>query len=185
MIPILASVACMTKPLISVLLTEKWLPCVPFLVIYCILRMFGPILNIDKQVYYALGKSGINLYYEIGLFVCNFITLFIAIQINVMAIAVGALIVEVVGSVIIFVVSSRIYAYTLKERCFDLWKPVVGTIVMSIAMIGVGLVGLSNIETLGLQIIVGALVYYLMTKITKDDNLSYCITIAKDVIKKK
>ena len=56
MIPVLVAVAVMAKPLIVVLLTEKWLPCVPFLVIYCILRIPGPILNIDKQVFYALGK---------------------------------------------------------------------------------------------------------------------------------
>ena len=184
MLPILVSVACMAKPLISVLLTEKWLPCVPFLVIYCFLRMFGPILNIDKQVFYALGKSGINLYYEIGLFVCNFIALFIAIQIDVLAIAIGALFVEVIGSLIIFVVSSRVYAYSLKERFLDMWKPVIGSIVMSIAMIGVSLIGLSNFKTIVLQIVGGYLIYFLMTKITKDDNFSYCVSMVKDIIKK-
>lgn len=184
MIPILVAVAVMAKPLIAVLLTQKWLPCVPFLVIYCFLRMTGPILNIDKQVFYALGKSGVNLYYEIALFVCNFIALFIAIKINVLAIAVGALIVEMLGTLGIFIVSSKIYDYKLRERFLDMWKPILGSIVMSSALLGISLIGLSYLSTLCIQIVVGITVYYLMAKITKDDNLDYCLSIVKEMLRR-
>ena len=183
-IPVLVAVAVMAKPLIAVLLTEKWLPCVPFLVIYCFLRIVGPILNIDKQVFYALGKSGVNLYYEIGLFVCNFIALFIAIRVNVLAIAIGALVVEMIGALAIFIVSSKIYNYKLKDRFLDMWKPILGSFVMSAALYGISLIGLSNIVTLCIQIVVGVIVYLLMAKITKDDNMSYCLSIIKDMITK-
>lgn len=184
MMPILVAVAVMAKPLISVLLTDKWLPCVPFLVIYCFLRMPGPLLNIDKQVFYALGKSGVNLFYEIGLFVCNFIALFIAIKVNVLAIVVGALIVEMLGALAIFVISSKIYGYKLKSRLQDMWKPILGSVIMSAALYGISLIGLSNIVTLCIQIVVGFIVYLLMAKITRDDNMNYCISIIKDIITK-
>lgn len=181
-IPVLIAVAVMSKPLIALLLTDKWLPCVPFLVIYCFLRIPGPILNIDKQVFYSLGKSGVNLSFEVGLFICNFVALFIAIQINVLAIALGALIVELLGSVSIFIISSKVYNYKLKDRIIDLWKPVVGSCVMSLALIGVSLMGLSNISTICIQIIVGVSVYLLMARIMKDDNLHYCLSIVKDIL---
>lgn len=184
MIPILVAVAVMAKPLIVVLLTEKWLPCVPFLIIYCFLRMAGPILNIDKQVFYALGKSEVNLYYEIGLFVCNFMALIIAIRINVLAIAAGALIVEILGACAIFIVSSRIYDYKLKDRFLDMWKPVLGSIVMAGVLFGVTLIGVSDIWTLSLQFILGIIIYFTMAKLTKDDNLEYCISVVKDFKKK-
>lgn len=184
MIPILVAVAVMAKPLIVVLLTEKWLPCVPFLIIYCFLRMAGPILNIDKQVFYALGKSEVNLYYEIGLFVCNFMALIIAIRINVLAIAAGALIVEILGACAIFIVSSRIYDYKLKDRFLDMWKPVLGSIVMAGVLFGVTLIGVSDIWTLSLQFILGIIIYFTMAKLTKDDNLEYCISVVKDLKRK-
>ncbi len=184
MIPILVAVAVMTKPLVVVVLTEKWLPCVPFLVIYCFLRMAGPILNIDKQVFYALGKSGVNLYYEIGLFVCNFIALFIAIKINVLAIAIGALIVEILGALAIFIVSSKIYDYKLKDRFLDMWKPVLGSIVMAGVLFAVTLIGMSDIGILTLQIISGTVVYFSMAKLTKDDNLKYCLSVVKELKQK-
>ena len=182
MIPILVAVAVMAKPLVILLLTEKWLPCVPFLVVYCFLRMIGPILNIDKQVFYALGKSGVNLYYELMLFVLNFIALFIAIKMNVLAIAVGALIVEILGAMFIFVTSSKIYNYKIRERVFDMWKPIVGSVVMAGALFCVSLMGVSNILTICFQAIVGILIYYLMAMITRDDTLSYCISIVKEML---
>ncbi len=184
MIPVLIAVAVMSKPLVVVLLTEKWLPCVPFLVVYCFLRMVGPIQNIDKQVFYALGKSGVNLFYEIGLFLFNFIALFIAIRINALAIAIGALIVEMLGALYIFVMSSIIYDYKLKERFLDMWKPLVGSIVMSIAMYGIRLTNLTNIGTLCLQVVVGICVYLLMAKVTRDDNLGYCFSFIRDLLNK-
>lgn len=184
MIPVLVAVAATAKPLIAVLLTEKWLPCVPFLVIYCFLRMAGPILNIDKQVFYALGKSGVNLYYEIGLFVCNFIALFVAIKINVLAIATGALIVEMLGMLAIFIVSSKIYRYKLRERLLDMSKPIIGSIVMALAIYSITIIGLPDIWTLCIQIVIGVIVYLLMARIMKDDNITYCLSIVKEMMNK-
>lgn len=185
MIPILIAVAVMAKPLILVLLTEKWLPCVPFLMIYCFLRIPGPILNIDKQVFYALGKSGVNLFYEIGLFVLNLAILFFAIRINVLAIAIGALIVEFLGTIAIFIISSKVYNYTLKDRFLDMWKPIIGSVVMSTALYSVNVLGLPSIVTIIIQVFVGLLVYYMMARLLKDDNLLYCLSVAKDLLNKK
>ena len=182
MIPILIAVAVMSRPLIEVLLTEKWLPCAPFLVIYCFLRIPGPILNIDKQVFYALGKSGVNLYYEIGLFVLNFIALFVAIKINVLAIAIGALIVEVLGTFFIFIISSKVYEYTIKERFLDMWKPSFCSIVMAVALYVVSLIGLSTLLTLCIQVLISIIVYLFMAIITKDDDLNYCLSIVKEML---
>ena len=185
MLPILTAVAVMAKPLITVLLTEKWLPCVPFLVIYCFLRIPGPILNIDKQVFYALGKSGVNLYYELGLFVGNTIALIIAIKINVLAIAVGALVVEMLGALGIFIASSKIYGYRIKERFLDMWKSILGSIIMAVILFGIKQIGLSNVLTLCIQAIVGIIVYLLVLKISKDENFDYCMSVVKDMVNKK
>lgn len=183
-IPILVAVAVMSKPLVILILTEKWLPCVPFLVIYCLLRIPGPILNIDKQVFYSLGKSGVNLFFELGLFLCNFIALFISIKMSVLAIAIGALIVELLGTIAIFIISSKVYNYKLKDRLIDLWKPIVGSCMMTLTMIAVSFIGMSNISTICLQIILGISIYLLMARITKDDNLHYCLSVLKDILPK-
>ncbi len=184
MIPILVAVAVMAKPLVLLLLTEKWLPCVSFLIIYCFLRIPGPILNIDKQVFYALGKSNINLYYEIGLFVCNFIALFVAVRISVFAIAISALIVEFLGCMVIFIISSRVYGYSLLDRLSDMWKPLISSFVMALVMMWGASLNSPIIVLVFLQIILGIIVYVLMGRLLKDDNLTYCLSMIKDVLSK-
>lgn len=49
MIPILTFVAVAAKPLVSLILSDKWLPCAVFLSLFCILRIPGIITSIDKD----------------------------------------------------------------------------------------------------------------------------------------
>lgn len=57
MIPVLLLVALVSKPLILIVLTDKWLPCAPFLSLFCLLRIPGIITSVDKQVYLSLWKA--------------------------------------------------------------------------------------------------------------------------------
>lgn len=43
MAPIMMGLAFTAKPLVSLLLTDKWLGCVPYLQVFCISYMFYPI----------------------------------------------------------------------------------------------------------------------------------------------
>lgn len=185
LIPVLVAVAMMAEPLVVLLLTDRWLASVPFLAIFCILRIPGPIISVDNQVYYALGRSELNLYYEIGLFVINVSVLLFTVQISVMAIAIGALIVEFLGLLVIFFISSKIYGYTIGQRISDIWKPVVSAVVMSFCIYAVSLIGLSYWLTLALQIIVAMTVYGIMSYLTKDDSLDYCLNMMRVTIIKK
>ena len=184
LVPVLVVVAVMAKPLIVLLLTEKWLPSATFLTIFCFLRIPGPIVSIDNQVYYALGKSEVNLFYEIGLFVFNIIFLLLAVRISVMAIAYGALIVEFIGFCAICIISSKIYGYSLKERLSDLWRPFVNTLVMALSVYAVTAIGLGIGLTIIIQLMIGVFVYIAMASITKDDSLQYCINTLREIIHK-
>lgn len=180
-IPFMLGVAVMSKPLVLLLLTEKWAPCIPFLMIFCVLRICGPITAIDKQVYYSIGRSDIGLYYEIGLLIANVTMLLITVPIGIGAIAIGALIVEYIGSMVVFFISRKVFQYSLRERFRNFLKPTINALIMVLAMLAVSLLGLSNIFTLILQCIIGVSVYLTMASMTKDDNLNYILNL---IIKK-
>lgn len=182
MIPTLVAVAFMAKPLVVLLLSAVWLPCVPFLAIFCLLRIPGPIMIIDKQVYYALGKSEVNLYYEIGLFICNISVLLYTIRVSVLAIAIGAFIVELLGSLALCVISNYLYNYSLAERFKDTWRPILSSLIMAICLYWVSTLGISNILTIFLQLLIAVVVYMLLSRLNKDDNLKYCINTLKEVL---
>ncbi len=179
--PLLLAILVLAKPLVLLLLTEKWAPCIPFLMVFCILRLCGPISTIDKQVFYSLGRSDIGLYYEIGILIANVTMLICMLNYGIMAIAIGATVVEFIGTFVISVISQHVIGYTLKERAKDYIKPIINSLIMVAAMWPISFFGLSSLVTIIIQCVIGFFVYYVMCKITKDDSLAYI----KDIIRNK
>lgn len=182
LMPVLVAVAMMSKPLVLLLLTENWLACVPFLALFCFLRIPGNIIAVDNQVFYALGKSEINLFYEIGLFVLNVTVLLVTVRIGIMAIAVGALIVEFLGLFVICLISSKIYDYSFINRIADLWKTIFGSLIMAVGIYGVSLFNLKPFLLILVQMSVAVIIYLLMCRLTKNDNYHYCLSLIKEVL---
>ena len=54
------------EPMIRLLLTEKWLGCVPFLQISCLFWMFQPSQTANVQAIKAIGRSDICLKLEMA-----------------------------------------------------------------------------------------------------------------------
>ena len=181
--PLLLGAAALAKPLVLVLLTEKWLPMVPFFMLFCVFRWSGCIVGIDKQVILALGESSIIFFFEVFLLLSNIIMLFITVPMSIKAIAIGALFVEYTGSLVILFISKLVYGYSFKERVFDLYKPLVNSLVMVLTMYFLSLIDIGIGLQLIVQIIGGVIVYYAMAKITRDESLLYFTELVKNRIK--
>lgn len=169
--PMLLGVAAVAESFVILILTEKWLNCVPYLMLFCLLRMPSFVSSIDKQVYYALGKSEINLFYEIGFLLLNTATLFVCMQFGVLYIAVGVTVIEWIGCMSLFFVSRKVIQYTLLERIADLWRPLINSIVMFIGAYLVGRLFDSYLLRLIVQIFTGFAIYIVLCFITKDTNI--------------
>ena len=127
--PLLLGIAALSKPLVSLILTDKWLDCVPFLALFCIFRLPGCISIIDKQIFFALGHSEIAFYYEAILMVVNMSTLLLALQYDVWTVAVVGTVVEIFASIVIYVIAKKIYGYTFAMRMKDLFPSLIISII--------------------------------------------------------
>lgn len=185
MFPVLFWVAASSQSLVLMLLTDKWAPCIPFLMLFCMLRMCGCIMTIDRQVYFALGRSDIGLYYELWFLIANITVLLFTVRISVMAVAIGYLTLEFCGTFIQFFISSRVYHYRLRERMKDLGLPFLNSLVMFLVCWSVNLFRLSNIITLLIQLLIGLIVYCGMVKLTRDSNLTYLKELVLSSLKNK
>lgn len=175
--PILLGLFVIAKPFVVVLLTEKWLPCVPYLMLFCLFRYSGSIVGIDKQALLAINKGSILFYYEFLLLIANVTMLFITIPISVMAIAIGAIIVEYSANFVLIIISRRVYGYTLTERFVDLLKPLLSSIGMMVGMYAITYATNDYVTQLVVQIIVGLIIYFVMSKILNDNNLKYIFEV--------
>ena len=178
-IPFLTLIACVAHPLVNLLLTDIWLPCVPFLVIFCILRIPGCLTSVDKQVYYSLGNSSINLKYEIFLLAINIITLLVTVNISVYAMALGYMGIEILGGIVLCVISAKFYGYSLKDRFTDIIKPIINSIIMCFILSMAHLEFSLDIITIVVKLFVGLLLYLILCVITKDKNMKQLIRFSR------
>lgn len=183
MIPILVMLAVVAEPLVKIVLSEKWVPCAIYLSLFCLLRIPGIITSIDKQAYYALGKSQVGMYYEIFLLLTNLINLLVMLNYGVLAIAIGFVIVEYLGNFMLFVISSKIFCYTIKERMHDMLKPIISTLVMVFFMFILSFVIRNDDFLFVIQIIVGGLTYFIMSFVVHDKNILYLTDKIKTIIR--
>ena len=63
--PIMIGLAACAKPLISIFLTDKWLPCVPYLQLLCVVGLAYPLHVVNQNLLVAKGRSDLFLRLEI------------------------------------------------------------------------------------------------------------------------
>ena len=63
--PLMIGLAVVARPLVLVLLTEKWVPAVPYLQLLCIAGLLFPLHLMNLNVLQALGRSDLFLRLEI------------------------------------------------------------------------------------------------------------------------
>ena len=66
MAPLMMGLAFCAEAIVGLVLTDKWLPCVPFLRIFCITYMFYPIHTANLNAIKAMGRSDLFLKLEIA-----------------------------------------------------------------------------------------------------------------------
>ena len=119
--PILLLTALLAHPLVLVLLTEKWLPCVVLLQILCLARMWTPISALNINILNALGRTGLTLKVESIKIAYGLITLAITIPIGVKAIVIGNLINTIISFFVNTYYPGRLLGYGALKMLKD-WK---------------------------------------------------------------
>lgn len=184
MLPLMAGLALVAEPFVKLLLTEKWLPCVPYLQIACFTYAFMPIHTANLQAIKAMGRSDIFLKLEIKKKVFGLVVLISSMHYGVMAIAVSGMVSTLFSSVVNSMPNKKIIDYGYFEQISDLFNGIIPLTLMSLAVAGVRILCLSTIIELVLQVIVGAIVYVLISFITKNESFLYILSTIKGMMKR-
>lgn len=183
--PLLFGLAGVSKSLVTVLLTNKWLPCVPFLIVVCYQQFFGILNTVNMQVIKAVGRSDVILKLEFIKKPIYIAIIIITLFINPLAICIGNMIYSLITLCINSIYNKEIINYTLKEQIKDIYIYIIISLIMQAAVIAIGFISINIYIKLVLQIIVGAFVYLLLTHILKIDFLTDCSNYLKSIFKKK
>lgn len=132
--PIAVGMIAMSNTIILLLYTEKWLPCVPIMQIYCLRYLSRPITTISHQSALASGRSDIVLTIEIIVNVCMLTTLFVAsfIMHDVLMIAWGTVFASFIDMILYATSLKKLIGYTYKEQIQDTFGSYMTATIMGI-----------------------------------------------------
>lgn len=182
--PMMAGLIACGKPMIELLLTGKWLPSVPFLVIFCIIYSFWPLQIANMNAIRAIGRSDIFLKLEIIERVFSIIVLLSMMRISVLSLALAYMIGELFTAYIIMVPNKKLINYGPLEQIKDLLPLIIISTIMGAIVYLIQLLNLNNLITLIIQIPSGVIIYLLLSKIFKLYGLDFIINKIRKLIKR-
>lgn len=185
MAPLMMGLAFCAEPIVRLILTVKWLPCVPFLRIFCITYMFYPIHTANLNAIKAMGRSDLFLKLEISKKCVGMILLLSTMWFGVLAMAYSLLASTLASMIINSRPNKTLLGYSFKEQMIDIFPGIFLALFMGIVISVVRLLSLPDIVTLVIQILLGAAIYIGLSAVFKIESFEYLWGLAKGIFKKK
>jgi O-antigen/teichoic acid export membrane protein len=184
MTPMMFGMAIIAEPLVRIVLTDAWLPTVPFLQISCATFVLLPIHTANLQAITAMGRSGLYLKMEIIKKIIGLSILAISIPFGIYAMAWGMLISGVIASFINSYPNRKLLKYGYREQIKDIYPTIILSLIMSIIVYSVYWLDFPDGITLFIQIIVGFTVYFGMAKISNLECFNYLSNTVSGILRK-
>lgn len=185
--PLVAGLAAVSTPLVRLVLLPKWLPCVPFLMVFCITYALFPVDTAVTQPINALGRSDVYLKLEIakkltGLLLICFAVFVVSTPISLAWALAATALVSILYNAF---PARRLLGYRFADLLSDTLPPVAASGAMFLAVYGVSLLGLTDIVTLLIQIPLGILLYVAIAAICKMKSFRYLLQTLRETLQKK
>lgn len=177
--PMMIGLMAVARPLVAIVLTEKWIEVVPYLCIFCFVFALWPIHTANLNAIKALGRSDLFLKLEIIKIAIGIAALCSTMFISVKAIAIAEAIVSPLGAVVNAWPNKKLLHYTFSEQLADVLPAIKLSIIMGICVYSINFFNLERIAVLVLQIIIGILVYIGFSKLFHNESFEYLLGVLK------
>ena len=183
--PFMMGLAVCATPLVSIVLTDKWLPCVFFMRCYCFSYAFWPLHTANLNAIKALGRSDLFLKLEIIKKLVGIAILIGGMMISVKAMALGMILSSIIGQIINSWPNKKLLGYKYLDQLKDMMPQIILSCVMGAIVYAITFLPIANWGKLIIQIPLGIAIYVLGSKILKIDSFQYVIDIAKKLLGRK
>lgn len=184
--PLMAGLAAVAEPLVLVLLTEKWLPAVPYLQIYCFSFAFYPVHSCNLQAINAIGRSDLFLKLEIIKKSYGLIALIIALAFfeSPIAIASTGLVTAFLSCFVNALPNKKLINYSYFEQLHDMLPSFLLSAFMFICVLAIKLLNFNPILTLCIQVVAGVVIYIAGSALLKIKPYLLTTNLIKNAIDK-
>ena len=184
--PTMFGLAAVSEPVVRLLLTDKWLPCVPYMQCLCIANAAVPVLSSNLIAIKACGRSDVYMRLEMVRRVVMLAILIFSIIVfkSVMAIAISFCISYWLDTLISMIPMKRLLNYGIGKQIRDLWKIMLVSAVMFAVVFALGKLPLNSVLLMCIQILTGVVVYIGLGFLLKLESQSMLIKTIRKVIGK-
>lgn len=184
MAPLMLGMAFVAEPMIRLLLTEKWIPCVPFLRVFCITYLFYPIHTANLNAIKAMGRSDLFLKLEVIKKTVGMTVLLTTMWFGVEIMAYSLLLTSVTSQIINSWPNQKLLNYNYLDQLKDIIPSIALSLVMGVCVRFVPYLGLNDALTLTIQILAGAVIYIGGSAIFKLEAFEYVLGALKSLVRK-
>lgn len=183
--PMMGILALIAEPLITILLTEKWLPSVIYLQLFCIALGLHHQHNIGFQAISAIGRSDIFLKYQLIKKSIGILMLILTIKFGLIYIVLGQVLAAIISVLVSIYPYKKFLNYSISDQLKDFCPYIFITLLMygSISPITFQKLGMTG--TFLSQIFLGILLYIFLAFTFKLKGLGYSQEVFKKYVFKR
>lgn len=178
--PLLIGMAACAESIVHIILTDKWVFCVPYMQIFCICYLFYPIHTANLNAIKAMGRSDIFLKLEIIKKIVGIAILLISIRISVMAIAYSLLLSTAISMIINSWPNRELLGYDFYSQMKDIFSNLILAVIMGILVYMEKWLIPNMYVRLIVQIISGAATYLVLSAACKNKSFGYLMVIVRN-----
>lgn len=182
--PLMFGLAIVAEPLVSLILTDKWLPCVPYLRIFCFTYVLWPIHTANLNAIKAMGRSDMLLKLEIIKKIMGVISIVVALPFGVFAIAVGYMATGPLSAAVNAFPNKKLLNYSFIEQITDILPFFLMSGLMGAIIWPIQYLVLSKITIIALQVLCGGFIYIVESKVFRIDVFDECLGLIRKIVKK-
>ena len=175
MFPMMAGLAVCAEPFVRLLLTEKWLPSVPYMQVFCLMYAFYPLHTANLNAVKAMGRSDIFLKLEILKKLISTVLLVASVNLGVYAIALSQLLSCLMAAVINAWPNRRLLGYSFLSQLRDVLPALLLSGIMGGAVWCLSLTDLPDLPLLIVQVAAGAAIYAGLSAALGVDSFRYLL----------
>lgn len=180
--PVSAALFVTARPLVTLVLGERWLPSVPFLQVFCIVYALLPIHSTNLQALNGIGRSGMFLKLELVKKCYGVACLASAIFVlqDVFWVALSYVITGVIGTIVNSYPVAKYIGYTYLQQVRDILPVLVITLIAAVCAHCVTWLELNDVATVIVQILTMFVMYFALVFLFRLDQMGNVCTYVRE-----
>ncbi|MGV3706950.1 MAG: lipopolysaccharide biosynthesis protein [Arcticibacter sp.] len=167
------TLAALSKPLLFILIGEKWSEAASYLQIICISEALYPLHALNLNMLQVKGRSSLILKLEIIKKMVAVVPIALGIFGGIKMMLVGSVFFSIAAFVINSYYSRKLLNYSTKDQVIDILPSLLVSCTVSMILVGVSFMKMNLYVTLSFQVIVGAILYIIIYEQLKLDEYRY------------